>query len=71
MFIVSVLQHIRLGDLSTSQSGVPLTEDIPNDDLMQVDNASFPQGLENGTGSFNITDERAIVRESTSGFAGK
>lgn len=68
MFIISVVQHMKLGDLSSLQSGAPFTDDIPADNEMQVD-AEFPQGTEPGMPALSLNEERTLVRDSTSGFA--
>ena len=72
MFIVSAIQHVKLGDLSMHQSGVPLTDEIPDDDAMNVDDdMRFPDGAEGSMPVLSRADERALARDSTAGFAGK
>ena len=71
MFIVGALQHIKIGDLSMSQSGIPLTDDVPSTDLMDIDDQhAFPSGVESGMAPLSRDEERSLVRDSTSGFAG-
>src|SRR5438105_1153393 len=70
MFIISVVQHMKLGDLSSLQSGAPFTDDILADNEMRVD-AEFPQGTEHGMPALSLDEERTLVRDSTSGFAGE
>lgn len=74
MFIVGVIQHVKIGDLSMHQSGFSLSGDAPGEDLMDTsdDQEQFPSGTE--TGQFPIfgkDEERALVRDSTAGFAGE
>jgi proteasome activator subunit 4 len=74
MFIVSAVQHIKVGDLSMHQSGLPLSEDAPGESLMDID-SDYP-GLPDGTDIGDIPrltkdEERLLVRESTAGFAGE
>lgn len=71
MFIVGVMQHVKVGDLSMHQSGMPLTEDTPGDELMDVDDTHFPEGTDGDMPALSREDERAFVRDSTAGFAGK
>ncbi|KZT23745.1 hypothetical protein NEOLEDRAFT_1135845 [Neolentinus lepideus HHB14362 ss-1] len=70
MFIVATVQHIKIGDLSIHQSGLPLTSDTPPEELMDVDGDSrLPDTLEAGGPALDRDEERALVRESTAGFA--
>ena len=69
MVIVSVVQHIKIGDLS--QSGLSLSSDGPVDDMMDVDDVDhLPEGTESEEPRLSRSDERSLVRDSTSGFAG-
>lgn len=70
MFIVSVVQHIKIGDLS--QSGLSFSSDAPEDQLMDVDDVDhLPEGTELGdTPQLSRADERSLVRDSTASFAG-
>jgi len=70
MFIVAVLQNIKVGDLSIHQSGQPLTEDFAENMVVDEDNTQLPGGTEAGMPALSRSDERAIVRESTAAFAG-
>ncbi|KAF9474298.1 hypothetical protein BDN70DRAFT_884955 [Pholiota conissans] len=70
MFIVSVVQHIKIGDLS--QSGLSLSSDGgPGDDMMDVDDTDhLPDGTEIGDEPrLNRAEERSLVRDSTASFA--
>jgi len=73
MFIVAAIQHIKIGDLSIHQSGMPLSSDAPSEEMMDVDHDySLPGGTEMGdTPVLSKDDERALVRDSTAGFAGR
>lgn len=72
-FIVSVVQHVKLGDISMHHSGFALSGDAPGEDLMEVDHegAQLPHGVEmNPFVALSREEERTLVRESTAGFAG-
>lgn len=70
MFIVAVVQHIKIGDLSL-HPGASMG-DIPDDALMDVDRTDFPEGTDIGdTPVLSKEDERALVRDNTASFAGK
>ncbi len=71
MFIVAAVQHMKLGDLSIHQSGVPLTDDIVAMDIDEDDSTQLPAGTEAGMPALSRADERALVRDSTAAFAGK
>lgn len=72
MFIVSAIQHVKIGDISMHQSGVPLTDGIPDEERMQVDSDTrLPDGIEDGASVLSRADERALARESTAAFAGE
>ncbi|KAJ7630604.1 hypothetical protein FB45DRAFT_746590 [Roridomyces roridus] len=67
-FIVAVVQHIRIGDLSTHMSGLPAFDEMM--DVDQSDTTPFPTGTELGdTPVLSKEEERALVRDSTAGFA--
>ncbi|KAE9410730.1 ARM repeat-containing protein [Gymnopus androsaceus JB14] len=68
MFIVSTVQHIKLGDLSIHQSGAPLVDDVGPMDT-DDDATRLPAGTEAGMPSLSKSEERALVRDSTAGFA--
>ncbi|KAF8971500.1 armadillo-type protein [Flammula alnicola] len=69
MFIVSVVQHIKIGDLS--QSGLSLSGDDPGDEMMDIDDVDhLPEGTEAGDEPrLSRADERSLVRDSTASFA--
>ena len=72
MFIVSVVQHMKIGDLSIQQGGVPLSS-TPAEEMMEIDGASG-EILPSGTGETPVLSrekERALARDSTAGFAGE
>jgi proteasome activator subunit 4 len=70
MFIVSVIQHIKIGDLS--QSGLSFSADGPGDDMLDIDDVDhIPDGTDLGdTPRLSRAEERSLVRDSTAGFAG-
>ncbi|KAI0343973.1 ARM repeat-containing protein [Trametopsis cervina] len=70
MFISSVVQHIKIGDLSMQQGGVPLSGDA-GEETMEIDGADgdrFPDGVEPEV-KLSREEERTLARESTAGFA--
>ena len=72
MFIVSVVQHMKIGDLSIQQGGVPLSS-TPAEEMMEIDGVSG-EILPSGTGETPVLsreEERALARDSTAGFAGE
>ncbi|KAL6304169.1 ARM repeat-containing protein [Sparassis latifolia] len=73
MFISSVVQHIKIADLSLQQAGVPLSSDAPAEEMMDVDMENLvqlPEGIEAGTTPvLSKQDERALARDSTALFA--
>jgi proteasome activator subunit 4 len=74
MFIVSVIQHVKIGDLSMHQSGFSLSGDAPGEDVMDTsdDQEQLPSGTEIGQFPiFSKGEERTLVRDSTAGFAGE
>jgi len=73
MFIIGVIQHVKIGDLSMHQSGFSLSGDAPAEDVMDTsdDHEQLPSWIE--MGQFTILskqEERTLVRDSTAGFAG-
>lgn len=70
MFIVSVIQHIKIADLS--QSGLSLSADGPGDDMMDIHDVDhIPDGTDLGdTPRLSRAEERSLARDSTAGFAG-
>ena len=71
MFIVAVVQHIKIGDLS--QGGVWLSGDEPGYSASSDDDIDhMPEGSELGdTHRLSRSEEYSLVRDSTSGFAGE
>lgn len=72
VFITAVVQTgIKIGDL-THHAGLALASDAPGDEMMAVDeeNITIPEGAEPGGHSLSREEERALVRDSTAGFAG-
>lgn len=69
MFIVAIVQHIKIGDLS--QSGMSFSGDEP-EETMDVDEIDhLPEGTEFGSEPrLNKAEERSLVRDSTASFAG-
>lgn len=69
MFIVAVVQHIKIGDLS--QGGISLSGDEPGYDVDVDDIDRLPAGTEIGdTPRLSKSEERSLVRDSTASFAG-
>jgi len=69
MFIASIVQYIKIGDLSMHQAGVAFTDDAPAEE-MGADGVNDDR-LPNGTSNVPILskeEERALARESTAGF---
>lgn len=72
MFITSVVQAgIKIGDL-TQHTGLSLASDAPGDEMMATDeeDITIPEGTEPGGATLSREEERALVRDSTAGFAG-
>ncbi|KAL0950801.1 hypothetical protein HGRIS_007566 [Hohenbuehelia grisea] len=72
MFIVVVVQHLRLGDVSLHPTGLPLDSEAPGDVMMEIDNddTRLPDGVDIGdTPRLNREDERALTRDGTASFA--
>ncbi|KAG2062138.1 hypothetical protein BDR06DRAFT_978583 [Suillus hirtellus] len=72
LFIVSTMQHVKVGDLSMHHSGFALSGDAPGEELMEVDteDTHIPEGVEMSPFvSLSKREERTLVRESTAGFA--
>ncbi|KAH8120588.1 hypothetical protein DFH11DRAFT_1838384 [Phellopilus nigrolimitatus] len=72
MFICAAIQHIKIGDLSTSaQSAGALAADNGPSELMDVvqEDVRFPDGDSEAFAVLDITKERALVRDSTASFA--
>ncbi|KAI0067754.1 hypothetical protein BV25DRAFT_1834775 [Artomyces pyxidatus] len=71
MFIASVMQNIKIGDLSSTASGLSLSDDTPSEEVMDVDDETpLPHGTEIGYApALSRDEERMLVRESTASFA--
>ena len=69
MFIVAIVQHMKIGDLS--QSGMSFSGDEP-EETMDVDEIDhLPEGTEIGSEPrLNKAEERSLVRDTTASFAG-
>lgn len=73
MFITSIVQAgIKIGDL-TQHAGLALASDAPGDEMMATDeeDITIPEGTEPGGVALSREEERALVRDSTAGFAGR
>lgn len=72
MFIIGAIQHVKIGDL-TSSHGAALYHDAPGEDFAMSDSlVPLPAGIEDGEKSgFNRSEEAALTRASTAGFAGQ
>jgi hypothetical protein len=71
MFIIAVVQNIKIGDLSSTQSGLSLSSDAPGESMDVDEVIRLPDGTELGASpSLSKAEERTLVRESTAGFAG-
>ncbi|PCH33382.1 hypothetical protein WOLCODRAFT_21973 [Wolfiporia cocos MD-104 SS10] len=72
MCIASIVQYIKIGDISMQQGGAPLTSDAPAEELMEVDgdnDVRLPDGTEIGSVPvLSREEERALAKESTAGF---
>ena len=75
MFVSSVVQYVRIGDVSIHSSGAPLTDDAPAGSMMDIDRTieeHLPdRAVEAGVPILSKEEERAAARESTTAFAGK
>jgi proteasome activator subunit 4 len=68
MFLVAVLQGVKIADLTKS------SQRITSDDMGDTIMTSIEDRLPGGTEAEQVLDraeERALVRDSTAGFAGK
>ncbi|KIJ68675.1 hypothetical protein HYDPIDRAFT_106916 [Hydnomerulius pinastri MD-312] len=71
-FIVSAIQHVKVGDISMHHSGFALSGDAPGENLVEVEHEDIqlPEGIEMSPFvALSREEERALVRESTAGFA--
>jgi len=70
MFIVAVVQHIMIGDLS--QGGMSFSGDEPEYFASTADDTDhLPEGTELGDTPLSRSEEYSLVRDSTSTFAGE
>ncbi|KAI9462941.1 hypothetical protein F5148DRAFT_1212253 [Russula earlei] len=70
MFIIAVVQNIKIGDLSSTQSRLSFSSDAPGESMDVDDRLRLPDGTEHGASpSLTKAEERTLVRESTAGFA--
>ena len=71
MFIIAVVQNIKIGDLSSTQSGLSFSSDAPGESMDVDEEIRLPDGTEHGAPpTLSKAEERTLVRESTAGFAG-
>lgn len=70
MFIIAVVQNIKIGDLSSTQSGLSFSSDAPGESMDVDEELRLPDGTELGSPTLSKAEERTLVRESTAGFAG-
>lgn len=62
MFVISTVQHIKIGDLSICQSGAPLTSDEAAPMDSDGDRTPLPAGMEGLHPVFSKAEERALTR---------
>ncbi|KAG6889358.1 hypothetical protein C0995_001423 [Termitomyces sp. Mi166 len=67
MFIVSVVQHIKLGDLTKSSSGISYFSDDTNAIMDNV--FDVRQGADTDMPALSKEEARSLVRDSTASFA--
>jgi proteasome activator subunit 4 len=68
-FITAIAQNIKIGDLSSTQSGIALSSDAPPEDVMDIEtDIHMPDGAAT---TLTREEERTLVRESTASFAGR
>jgi proteasome activator subunit 4 len=69
MFIVAIVQHMKIGDLS--QSGISFSGDEPEETMVVDEIDHLPEGTEIGSEPrLNRAEERSLVRDTTASFAG-
>ncbi|KAL4264291.1 BLM10 family protein [Pleurotus pulmonarius] len=70
MFIVSAVQHVRIGELSYN-SGLPVDSEDPADAMeIDTDAPPFPGGIDVGeVQKLSRSEERSLTIDSTAGFA--
>ncbi|KAI0275116.1 hypothetical protein BC834DRAFT_851157 [Gloeopeniophorella convolvens] len=70
MFIIAIVQNIKIGDLSSAQSGLSFSSDAPGESMDVDEEIHLPDGTELGAAqTLSKAEERTLVRESTAGFA--
>ncbi|KAH9964279.1 hypothetical protein BC827DRAFT_1190239 [Russula dissimulans] len=70
MFIIAVVQNIKIGDLSSTQSGLSFSSDAPGESMDVDEWLPLSNGTELGAyPSLSKAEERTLVRESAAGFA--
>ncbi|KAI0296143.1 hypothetical protein BC826DRAFT_1005479 [Russula brevipes] len=70
MFIIAVVQNIKIGDLSSTQSGLSFSSDAPGESMDIDEGLRLPDGTELGAPpALSRAEERTLVCESTAGFA--
>lgn len=66
-FIISVVQHLKIGDLTKEQSRLSHSSD--DEDAMECEQ-EYSQSVDADVPVLSREDERSLVRDSTAGFAG-
>lgn len=71
MFIISAVQHVRIGELSY-HSGLPVDSEDPADAMeIDADAPPLPDGVDIGeVQKLSRSEERSLTIDSTAGFAG-
>ncbi|KAG6910583.1 hypothetical protein DXG01_009534 [Tephrocybe rancida] len=67
VFIVSVVQHIKIGDLTQFASGVSYSSS--DTDIIMDDDRDFSQGADTDIPALSKEEERSLVRDTTASFA--
>jgi proteasome activator subunit 4 len=71
MFISAVVQNLKIGDLSSTQSGLSFSNDVPGENTDVDDGIHLLDGTEHRAyPTLSKAEERVLARESTAGFAG-
>jgi hypothetical protein len=71
MFIMAVVQYIKVGDLTVQPFSSPTFDDMPIMESPKID-YQLPAGIETGYASvLGKEEERTLTRDSTARFAGK
>ncbi|KAH0590354.1 hypothetical protein H2248_000511 [Termitomyces sp. 'cryptogamus'] len=66
MFIVSVVQHIKLGDLTRFPSGISYSHDT---DVIMENEYDIGQGVDTAIPALSQEETRSLVRDTTASFA--